>query len=75
MEYAGNLTRQLDMAAAAVENSTVADFRLRFAPNLTRTGVFIQTRQQVDGWEAFPTQSNALVPGHQWSLHRTVAGG
>src|SRR5512137_1831312 len=25
--------------------ATVADFRLRFAPNLTRTGVFIQTRQ------------------------------
>ena len=27
--------------------------------------VFIQTRQQVDGWRTLPAQTNALVAGHQ----------
>jgi hypothetical protein len=36
--------------------------------------IFVQTRRQVDGWQTFPAQSDALLPGHQWSLRSTVAG-
>ena len=36
--------------------------------------VFIQTRQQVDGEQDLPVQTDAIVPGHRWCLHSSVVG-
>ena len=56
------------------ESDITKPYIKKFGIPLASKRVFIQTRQQVDGWQAFPAQTNVLVAGHQWSLHSTVAG-
>ena len=34
--------------------------------------IFIQTRQQVDGQQDLPVQTDAIVPGHHWSLRSSA---
>jgi hypothetical protein len=56
------------------ESDITKPYIKKFGIPLAGKRVFVQTRQQVDGRQAFPAQTNALAPGHQWSLHSTVVG-